>query len=190
MIGTSKIASSRRSYRHLVVIGMFGHVWACLGSDSTDQSQRCDMNIKLLPLETWISSFPKMFVTLSVTLCVTDTGSSPKSLFFYYIWIPPYSLFFLGWGRGSFFPSFALFLTLLILAKSPTQFPAVWIGGFLKENPLGFFFDTVPFRGDWSNAGQFSFFSHISQFYHPIYFFFYIFMYITCNPHIFHFILE
>jgi hypothetical protein len=33
MVGTSKIASSRRRYRHLVVIGMFGHVWACLGSD-------------------------------------------------------------------------------------------------------------------------------------------------------------
>jgi hypothetical protein len=27
---------------------MFGHVWVCLGSDSTDPSQRCDMN-KLLP---------------------------------------------------------------------------------------------------------------------------------------------
>jgi hypothetical protein len=88
MVASSKIASSRRRYRHLVVISMFGHVWVCLGSDSTDPSQRYNMN-KLLPLETWISSSPKIFVTLSVTLSVTDTGSSsppPKSLLFYYIW--------------------------------------------------------------------------------------------------------
>jgi hypothetical protein len=58
-----KIASSWRRYRHLVVIGMFGHVL------------------------TWISSSPKMFVTLSVTLCVTWISSSHKSLFFYYVLI-------------------------------------------------------------------------------------------------------
>ena len=34
------------------------------------------------------------------------------------------------------------------------------------------------YRGDWSNAGQFSFFSHISQYNHSI-LFFYISMYFT-----------
>jgi hypothetical protein len=53
-------------------------------------------------------------------------------------WTVGLRLFPIG-GKGSFFPPFALFLTPSIWIKSPTQFPAIWIGGFLKENPFGFF---------------------------------------------------
>lgn len=44
-------------------------------------------------------------------------------------------------GRVSFFPPFASFFTPKIQPFNQTQFPALWIGGYLKKNRRSDFFE-------------------------------------------------